>query len=192
MRKPSLAHGILPSVRLILALTVLLPLAAGAATLRVESDLVKAGVAAYDDLEYDKAIDLLHKALAESLTRDEKLVTYRTLAFCHVALGDEPAARDQFKALLRVDPTVKMDRTISPRVRKVFDEARAQMPPAELVVVPVRDKPVEQKKPIYKKAWFWATLGGIVVAGAVVGTAVGVTSSGPGPDTPASLTIQLH
>jgi tetratricopeptide (TPR) repeat protein len=170
-------------------LALLLPLAAHAA---VDSDLVKAGVAAYDELEYDKAIDLLHKALAESLTRDEKLVTYRTLAFSHVALGDEASARERFKALLRVDPTIKLDRTISPRVRKVFDEARAQMPPAELVVTPVPGKPVEHQKPVYKKAWFWATLGSIVVAGAVVGTAVGVTSSGPGPDTPASLTIQLH
>jgi hypothetical protein len=91
----------------------------------VESELVRQGVAAYDDLEYAKAISLLQKALEESLTREEKIVTYRTLAFSHAALEQSDAAKRDFVNLLHADPTFELDRRISPRVRAPFAEARA-------------------------------------------------------------------
>lgn len=98
------------------------------AALDIESDLVKQGIAAYNDLEYPRAIELLDKALAtETLTRDEKMVTYQTLAFAHVALGKSDDAITDFENLLRVEPTFELDRTISPRVRSVFEEARARV-----------------------------------------------------------------
>ncbi len=93
----------------------------------IESDLVKQGVAAYDNLDYQKAIELLNKALAETLTREEKVATYRTLAFSHVALGETEAARGDFENLLRADPSTQLDRRVSPRVRAVFEEARAAL-----------------------------------------------------------------
>ena len=84
----------------------------------IESDLVKQGIAAYNDLEYPRAVELLKKALQETLTRDEKIVTFQTLAFAHVALGkNEEAVRD-FENLLRIDGSFELDRTISPRVRR--------------------------------------------------------------------------
>lgn len=102
-------------------------LAAPPARAAIESDLVKQGIAAYNDLEYPRAVDLLHKALQETLTRDEKIVTFQTLAFAHVALGKHDDAVGDFENLLRIDGSFELDRTISPRVRAVFEEARGRV-----------------------------------------------------------------
>ncbi len=101
------------------------PLDARAAN--IESDLVKQGIAAYNELEYARAVELLDKALQETLTRDEKLVTFQTLAFAHVALGRRDAAVADFEKLLRIDGSFELDRTISPRVRAVLEEARGRV-----------------------------------------------------------------
>src|SRR3954447_1587743 len=93
----------------------------------IESDLVKQGIAAYNDLEYPRAIELLRKALQETLTRDEKIVTFQTLAFAHVALGKHDDAVKDFESLLHIDGSFELDRTISPRVRAVFEEARGRV-----------------------------------------------------------------
>jgi hypothetical protein len=98
----------------------------GEARAAIESDLVQRGVAAYNDLQYARAITLLHQALEETLTREEKLVTFQTLAFAHVALNDAPSAQRDFEDLLRIDAGFELDRTISPRVRSVFESARAR------------------------------------------------------------------
>jgi hypothetical protein len=93
----------------------------------VESELVKAGMAAYDDLDFQKAIELLHKALNETLTKEEKIATFKTLGFAHVATQKLAEAQKDFESLLRTDPTYQMDRTISPRVRQVFEKAQAKV-----------------------------------------------------------------
>src|SRR5260370_4927777 len=89
----------------------------------IESELVKQGIAAYNDLEYPHAIELLQKALQETLTREEKLITYQTLAFAHVALDKTEAAIFDLENVLHLDESFELDRTISPRVRAVVDEA---------------------------------------------------------------------
>jgi tetratricopeptide (TPR) repeat protein len=93
----------------------------------VDSDLVKQGVAAYNDLEYARAVELLQKALQETLTREEKLVTFQTLGFAHVALDKPDAAVRDFENLLRIDGSFELNRTISPRVRAVFETAKARV-----------------------------------------------------------------
>jgi tetratricopeptide (TPR) repeat protein len=93
----------------------------------IESDLVKQGIAAYNDLEYPRAIEILQKALQETLTRDEKVVTFQTLAFAHFALDKNEAAIADFENLLFIDGAFELDRTISPRVRAVFEEAKARV-----------------------------------------------------------------
>ncbi|MDB4971595.1 MAG: Tetratricopeptide repeat protein [Myxococcales bacterium] len=109
---------------LVIALTLSVVLPARAA---VDSDLVKQGIAAYNDLEYLRATELLQKALQETLTREEKLVTFQTLAFAHVALDKPQAAVIDFENLLRIDGRFELDRTISPRVRAVFEDAKARV-----------------------------------------------------------------
>src|ERR1700723_1615537 len=75
----------------------------GEARAAIESDLVQRGVSAYNDLQYARAITLLHQALEETLTREEKLLTFQTLAFAHVAMNDAPSAEHDFENLLRID-----------------------------------------------------------------------------------------
>lgn len=93
----------------------------------VESARVRAGLAAYQRLQYERAAELLVGALAESLTREEKVVTYRTLGFCYVVLERPDEARRQFARLLTIDPAIDLDVRVSPRVRAVFEQARADV-----------------------------------------------------------------
>jgi hypothetical protein len=112
----------------------------------VESELVRAGVAAYDALEYARAIDLLSRALGETLTKEERIVTFRTRAFARVALDQPQQARGDFERLLRTDPTFQLDRTISPRVRAVFESAQAA------VSMGRASSPDENRLPLIKPA----------------------------------------
>src|SRR5262249_46568091 len=73
------------------------PSPARGATTAVESELVQQGVAAYNDLEYARAIQLFHQALQETLTYQEKRLTYMTLAFSHFALGQSSETIDAFE-----------------------------------------------------------------------------------------------
>jgi hypothetical protein len=263
-------------------------LAAAPARAAVESELIKSGVQAYEDLEYPKAIDLLTRALHETLTREEKIVTYRTLGFAHAALNQMDAARVDFENLLRVSPSLELDRTVAPRVRAVFEKAKAavatghttmgeqalRIPEVEATVDPaapregraitvavptagaaermalfhrargqevfsrvesradehgrfaatvpgleVRAPGLEYyvellddggavvarsgsfasplsadvaiyKKPLYKKAWFWGVIGGVVAAGAIAVGVVFATRPTVNASSPSTLTIQ--
>ncbi len=109
-----------------LAVIVVVSLAAPGARADVDSPLVKQGVAAYDALDYARAVELLEQARSESLTREEKIVAYRTLALARVALGQQDAAREDFRHLLRVDPSATLDRSVAPKVRALFEEAKAE------------------------------------------------------------------
>jgi hypothetical protein len=91
----------------------------------VESEQVQQGVASLAAAEFEKCVEVLGRALEESLTREEKIVTYRTLGFCHSGLGHTDAARDAFVQLLRVDDKAELDKSAAPKVRALFEEARA-------------------------------------------------------------------
>jgi hypothetical protein len=90
----------------------------------VESELVQKGVAAYEALEFDHSVEILNRALAESLTREERIVTFRTLGFAYAALDRADDARAAFARLLRLDGSAELDRSVAPRVRGLFEEAR--------------------------------------------------------------------
>jgi hypothetical protein len=109
-------------------LTVAAVIAAPLAVARAEVDsaLVKAGVAAYAAADYARAITSLEQARKESLTREEKILTYRTLGMAYVAVGQPGPAKVDFQHLLRVDPSVELDRSVAPKVRAVFEEAKAE------------------------------------------------------------------
>ena len=112
--------------RAVAALSLLVALGAPALA-EVDSPLVKKGVAAYADLDYAKAVQLLEQARKESLTREEKIVTFQTLAMAHVGLGQMQEARSDFQRLLRIEPSFQLDRSVAPKVRAVFEEAKTQV-----------------------------------------------------------------
>jgi hypothetical protein len=100
--------------------------AAPAARADVDSPLVKKGLAAFADLDYAKAVELLEQARAESLTREEKVVTYGTLGRAYAALGRNDDAKKLFRLLLRVDPSATLDRSVAPKVRAIFEDAKGE------------------------------------------------------------------
>jgi tetratricopeptide (TPR) repeat protein len=103
------------------------PSDARAAAPVVESELVQQGVAAYNELEYVKAVQLLQQALQETLTLQEKRITYTTLAFSHFALDQPNETIAAFENLLRVDERFELDRTVAPGARALFEKARARV-----------------------------------------------------------------
>src|SRR3954470_17222242 len=79
----------------------------------VESEAVQKGVAAYDALEFERAVQLLNAALGDSLTRDEKIITWRTLGFAYSALDRPADARGAFTRLLKIDPNADLDKSVA-------------------------------------------------------------------------------
>jgi hypothetical protein len=112
------------SLRMIFFLAVVLVSSAARAT--VESPEVLAGIAAYNDLDYERAVELLQKAVRQTLTREEKIAAYKTLAFCHVAMNKKTLAIADFETVLRIDDSFELDRTRSPRERAAFEQAKAR------------------------------------------------------------------
>ncbi len=93
----------------------------------VESPEVLAGVAAYNGLEYEKAITVLRQALNSTLTREEKMVAYKTLAFSYFATGNRAQAIVYFVNVLRIDENFELDRSSPPAERAAFEEAKAEV-----------------------------------------------------------------
>src|SRR5262245_39434418 len=80
----------------------------GVAQAAVESPEVLAGIAAYHDLDYERATQLLQKALRTTLTREERLAAYKTLAFSYFALEKFDPAIDAFENVLRIDESFEL------------------------------------------------------------------------------------
>lgn len=97
----------------------------------VDHPLVRAGVAAYESLEYAEAVSLLERARSETLTDRERAVTLELLGSARAVLGETAAARADFTALLRLVPGFTMDDGVSPRIRVVFEQVRAEVRAAE-------------------------------------------------------------
>jgi hypothetical protein len=172
------------------------------AAAQIESARVKEGVAAYEALDYAGAVKHLEEAKGERLTVDESVLVFRTLAFAKVALGDETGARGDFESLLRIVPDTTLDRTISPRIRAVFEEARSRMPPPEKpaevatstkspTVAPNPPRPIDlelepsktpfvergvepKSAPFYQRGWFWGVTGGVATAAIITGVLIAV------------------
>jgi hypothetical protein len=125
-------------MRAALILIAVAALASAAATARadVESALVKEGLAAYAELDYARAVALLERASGESLTREEKIVAYRTMGMAQVALDHSDLAKGYFQHLLRLDPSATLDRSVAPKVRAVFEQAKSEAATSALALSP--------------------------------------------------------
>jgi hypothetical protein len=130
---------------LTLCLIFLIFIFAAPARAAVESELITQGMAALSSAEFEKCVDLISRALAESLTRDEKVAAYRTLGFCHSALDHAKEARAAFVQLLRVDDKAELDRSVAPKVRALFEEARTSLATGE--ALPPDGSPAEPVLP---------------------------------------------
>lgn len=86
--------------------------------------------------EYESAIKELENALQylKQLKHADQVEAYKYLAFSYVAFGDHTTAKVQFKKALALDPGMELDAaTVSPKIIKVFEEAKAEMSTAPAV-----------------------------------------------------------
>jgi hypothetical protein len=93
---------------------------------RADDSPLAAGLAAYESLDYERAVMLLHAARTSAVSRQDKIAIARTLAFAHVALDQSEAACAEFRTLLDLVPDTNLDSTISPRVKAVFERAKLE------------------------------------------------------------------
>jgi tetratricopeptide (TPR) repeat protein len=97
----------------------------------------------YNNGEYESAINELETALQylKQLEATDQVEAYKYFAFSYVALGDKEKAKSLFKTALRLNPSLSLDpATVSPKIIKVFEEAKAEM---ELEPAPIEPEPVE-------------------------------------------------
>ncbi|HIE05800.1 MAG TPA: hypothetical protein EYP58_03260 [bacterium (Candidatus Stahlbacteria)] len=107
----------------------------------------------YNNGEYEKAINELEKALKflKQLKYSDQVEAYKYLSFSYVAFGNNQKAKETFKKALVLNPDLVLDpKTVSPKIIKVFEEAKAEVitkppeKPTRPVVKP--EKPVVVKK----------------------------------------------
>jgi tetratricopeptide (TPR) repeat protein len=97
----------------------------------------------YYNGEYEYAIRELENAMVylEQLKQTDQVEAYKYLAFSYVAFGNQTKAKEQFKKALQLNPDLELDpATVSPKIIKVFEEAKAEMATAP---------PEEPPEPIY-------------------------------------------
>lgn len=103
----------------------------------------------YNNGEYESAINELEKALQylKQLESTDQVEAYKYFAFSYVALGDKEKAKELFKTALTLNPKLTLDpATVSPKIIKVFEEAKAEMEleptpvePPEPVIPPIKE-----------------------------------------------------
>jgi tetratricopeptide (TPR) repeat protein len=104
----------------------------------------------YNNGEYESAINELEMALQylKQLESVDQVEAYKYFAFSYVALGDKEKAKELFKTALTLNPDLILDpATVSPKIIKVFEEAKAEM---ELEPTPVEPGPPEPVTPLKK------------------------------------------
>lgn len=104
----------------------------------------------YNNGEYERAISELEKALQflKQLKQTDQVEAYKYLAFSYVAFGNNDKAKETFKKALLLNPKLELDpATVSPKIIKVFEEAKAEMK-TEPVKPPVTEP---TKPPVAKK-----------------------------------------
>ncbi len=107
----------------------------------------------YNNGEYESAITQLENALQylKQLNQNEQVEAYKYLAFSYVAFGDREKAKEQFKRALDLDPKLELDpATVSPKIIKVFEEAKAEMVTIQPPPAPVQQPVTKPTKPIEK------------------------------------------
>lgn len=154
------------------------------------------GTRHYNLAEYPKALDEFREAYRNY---PEPSFLYN-IAQCYRQVGDKPNAIRFYRTYLRETPNApnrdEVNRLIAALERAVADEQMAkanqpQPPPpqpptatqparADLVATVPRS---EERKPLVKRGWFWATVvGGAAAVGLAVGLGVGLgTQRDPSP-----------
>lgn len=149
-------------------------------------ELVEKGVTAYQNAEFEDAINALQQALSRQIDQQKSdlVDAYKYLAFSHIVLGNTQKGKDAFINLLRIQPDYELPLTESPRFLGVFNAVKAEFSPsisqpaASVTDTPVniqqsepptrqdQDLPSSNTKKSGKKTWLWIGLGAVAAGGA--------------------------
>jgi len=110
-------------------LSVLLPIALIAGPLGAQqSPTVRRARQAYDQLDFSSAITLARRALAERLTRDDRIQLYEVLGYSYGALDSARQAVEAFRQLVFLAPDREPDvERVSPRITSLYASALGQV-----------------------------------------------------------------
>jgi hypothetical protein len=110
---------------LCLALATLL---ASTTAVAEEGATLERAEAAYAGVDFEATHTLSRDALAAGGNEPAAtLRLYTLLGIAAAALGDDAAARDAFRHVIAIDPAVRLDKTLSPKLRSPFLETRGQL-----------------------------------------------------------------
>ncbi len=124
----------------------------------------------YNSGEYEEAIKELEDALQflKQLKQVDQVEAYKYLAFSYVAFGDNVKAKEQFKKAIALNPQLELDpASVSPKIIKVFEEARSEMgtSPAPPVKPPISPVKPPSEPPVRSVSKFHATMRSCFVPG---------------------------
>ena len=91
------------------------------------ADPVEQAERAYREVDFPRQRALARQALEQGDGEPARVAQiYRLLGIAHAVLGEPEAAKDAFARLLELDPGVELERSLSPRIRSPYMEARGE------------------------------------------------------------------
>ncbi|MBW1807601.1 MAG: tetratricopeptide repeat protein [Deltaproteobacteria bacterium] len=145
-----------------LALIISLPLTALAA-----NPQLKEGIDAYENFEYEQALQILQKAVKHpGATEEETAQAHVYLGLVRFTLGDKKGSLKEFEAALKLDYHTKLPADTSPKIISQFESVKKKIkPPLEIKPDPPPDpdppiivKPVPPPPP-RPRVWTWVATG---------------------------------
>ena len=116
--------------------TAIILLLAGVARVETADDLFSQGMRAYENGEYQLAIERLLRAIPLLKGDRERIEAFKTMAFAYMAFPKKEEARQQFCNILKLDPSFELDPIMtSPKILAVFEEAKETCSPFGGIVV---------------------------------------------------------
>jgi hypothetical protein len=159
------------------------------------TEKLKAADDAFQGARYEEVLPALARARSAGLSLEEAARASELEAMTHAAFDDLPRARAAFSQLLRLRPDYQPDPESSPKVRALFEEAKAAQvrsqadaPVVATPLVPPPQRPpaaapelpgLEDEQPSPQRWWIWTGAGVLVAAGIVA--AIVVTKPGELP-----------
>lgn len=154
-------------------LTWLATLLVSGTALAENADLMAAR-RAFDEVDFERVIPFLDKALASGPSDPEKVEIFVLMGQVHMAYGHTAEAERAFIEALTIDRSHSLPETVAPKISAAFEVARSRVPVQEVSAQPVVEDgpltpPVDDRPPepidgdnLLSQWWLWAVVGTVV------------------------------
>jgi hypothetical protein len=157
----------------------------------------------YNDGQFDEAIELLKKCIAQGFTEEQQKEAYRLLGLAYLAKNFRDQAREAIKNLLTLVPNWQPDPIQDPppftrlveeikqkmREQQEKEKAEEHVEKKPVIPEPPREEPIETIQTPQKgrsKKLLWVGIGAAVIGGGLIAVLAG-SGSNAGPPPPAKL-----